>query len=75
MSKPKDECITPRCDGKRYCRGVCLACYCQCRRSIEAGETTDAELVRKRLWLAPNRTGRPSKNKIAKLIRAKVAGK
>ena len=71
MSKRKDECVVPGCHNKRYCRGDCIACYSEARRKIAAGEATDEELVRKKLWLKANRSGRPSKNRLSKVLAAK----
>lgn len=66
-TKPKKLCIVPGCTNKRIWRGVCRACYFAAKRSIAAKEVTDEELVRRRLWLKPNRSGRPRKNSLAKL--------
>ncbi len=71
MSKAAGLCIVPGCKNKRHCRGVCVSCYFEARRRIAAGATTDETLVRKKLLLAVNRSGRPSKNKMAKLIGAR----
>ena len=73
MPKSAELCIVPGCKNKRHCRGVCVSCYFACRREIEAGGTTDSDLVRKRMWLKPNRTGRPSTN-IARKLLARMRG-
>lgn len=73
MPKSSELCIIPRCENKRHCRGVCVACYFEARRLIKAKITTDAELVRRKRWLPANRTGRPSKNKLRQLMIRKPA--
>lgn len=66
--EPKKKCIVPGCRNRACWRGVCKACYFAAKRRINAGEVTDEELVRRKLMLKANRTGRPTKNALAKIL-------
>lgn len=66
--EPKKKCIVPGCKNKACWRGVCKACYFAAKRKIEKGEVTDEELVKRKLWLRANRTGRPSNNRLSRIL-------
>lgn len=68
MAKEVKRCIVPGCKGKQLWRGVCTACYFAAKRRINKGEITDAELVKRKLLLKSNRTGRPTKNPLSKIL-------
>lgn len=63
-----DRCIVPGCKNKRRWRGVCVACYFAAKAKITKGEYTDADLVKRKLWLPSNRSGRPAKSALAKVL-------
>lgn len=68
MPKSTDLCIVPGCKNKRKSRGVCIACYFAARRQMKAGSITEEQLIKRRLLLKANRTGRPASSRMAKMI-------
>ena len=54
----KEKCLVPTCDSEGTRRGLCSSCRNAAKREIEAGRTTEAELIEKGLLNAKSRKGR-----------------
>lgn len=55
---PKDKCLVPTCESEGTRRGLCSSCRNAAKREIEAGRTTEAELIERGLLSAKSRKGR-----------------
>ena len=55
---PKEKCLVPTCESEGTRRGLCSSCRNAAKREIEAGRTTEAELIEKGLLNAKSRKGR-----------------
>jgi hypothetical protein len=54
----KEKCLVPTCDSDGTRRGLCSSCRNAAKREIEAGRTTEAELIENGLLKAKTRKGR-----------------
>lgn len=54
----KDKCLVPTCDSEGTRRGLCSSCRNAAKREIEAGRTTEEELIEKGLLNVKCRKGR-----------------
>jgi hypothetical protein len=55
---PKGKCLVPTCESEGTRRGLCSSCRNAAKREVQAGRTTEAELIDKGLLLAKTRKGR-----------------
>ena len=55
---PNGKCLVPTCDSEGTRRGLCSSCRNAAKREIEAGNTTEAELIDKGLLKVKSRKGR-----------------
>jgi hypothetical protein len=52
------KCLVPGCDSEGTRRGLCSSCRNAAKREIDAGRTTELELIERGLLLAKGRKGR-----------------
>jgi hypothetical protein len=61
MSATKKEfrkCLVPECDSEGTRRGLCSSCRNAAKRQIDAGHTTEDELIKRQLLLPKGRKGK-----------------
>lgn len=67
MSKD-DKCVVPGCTNKQFSRGLCQSCRRTAKNDIEAGRTTEAELIKKKLMLPAKKNGRQNLSALARVL-------